>query len=238
MVSRLVGAVVWAVVAAAAAYWGLKLFPRGPQVPAHAVAAPAAMPAAADWTRLFGVEAAPVVVEVAAPPPDARFQLLGVVAPKGGAAGGVALIAIDGKPPRAFRVGAAVEGDNVLQAVQPRAANLGPRGGPVRVALQLPAAPIPSGGGASNSAVPMAPPTLPPPGAAPAAPVMVPPPAAVPADGSRLPRALRNFPPVGAPTQMSSQEGTSGAVPPEATQPPTPVDRQTHNARRSGAELR
>lgn len=144
MWARLTSAVVWAVVAAAAAYWGLQLFARGPAAPAHAVAAPAPQPPAADWRRLFGVDVVPVLAaaEPAAPPPDARFQLIGVVAPRVGAvAPGVALIAVDGKPARAFRVGAAVDGETVLQAVQSRGASLGPRGGPVRVALQLPAAP-------------------------------------------------------------------------------------------------
>jgi general secretion pathway protein C len=170
MAARLMTAVVWAVVAAAAAYWGLQLFIRGPAAPAHALAAPQAVPAAADWSRIFGIEVQPVVAaEPPPPPPDTRFQLLGVVAPRQAAGGlGVALIAVDGKPPKAYRVGSAVDGDTVLQSVQTRGANLGPRGGPARAILQLPpvsavgaaAAPGPDG----NAAPMSPPPDMPPPG--------------------------------------------------------------------------
>ena len=87
-----------------------------------------------DLTRLLGVDPAPVVA-AAAPEPaaDARFKLVGVVSPRSPQAAreGLALIAVDGKPPRAYRVGAVVDGPNVLQAVNARGATLGParRGG-------------------------------------------------------------------------------------------------------------
>jgi general secretion pathway protein C len=71
------------------------------------------------------------------PPPDARFQLLGLFAAQPGRSG-VALIAVDGKPPRAFRVGAIVDGGHVLQAVDKRSAMLGPRGGATAMTLRLP----------------------------------------------------------------------------------------------------
>ena len=138
--------VVWALAAAAAVAWGLKLFVSPTPVPAGAPVADTTPVLQADLTRLLGAGPSPPVAaaEAAAPPPDARFTLLGVVAPRHGGATrtgpreGVALIAIDGQAPRAYRVGARIDGDTVLQSVHARGAELGPRGGPARVALELP----------------------------------------------------------------------------------------------------
>jgi general secretion pathway protein C len=146
MSARLMTLVVWALAAAAAVAWGLKLFVNPTPVPAGAQVADTTPVLQADLTRLLGADPAPpaAAAEEAAPPPDARFTLLGVVAPRQGAATrtgpreGVALIAIDGQTPRAYRVGARIEGDTVLQSVHARGAELGPRGGPARVALELP----------------------------------------------------------------------------------------------------
>jgi general secretion pathway protein C len=49
-----------------------------------------------------------------------------------------ALISVDGKPAKAFRIGALVDGQNVLQSVHARGASLGPRGGPTAIALNIP----------------------------------------------------------------------------------------------------
>jgi general secretion pathway protein C len=68
--------------------------------------------------------------------------LLGVVAPRsaGGHQGrqGLALIAVDGQPPKAWRVGAAVDERWTLLAVRHRQADLGPAGGAVALTLELP----------------------------------------------------------------------------------------------------
>lgn len=140
MVTRWVAFGVWAATAASAVLWGLRLFVPSVPVPAHAsVAQPSA--AVGDLTRLFGAEpVAAVEEEDPEPVADARFQLIGVVTPRpaGAADEGLALISVDGRPPRAFRVGATVDGEQVLQAVQPRGATLGPRGGAALVALSIP----------------------------------------------------------------------------------------------------
>jgi general secretion pathway protein C len=52
-----------------------------------------------------------------------RFQLLGVLA--GGPNAGAALIAVDGKPAKPFRVGAVVSDGLVLQSAQGRRVSLG-----------------------------------------------------------------------------------------------------------------
>jgi general secretion pathway protein C len=67
---------------------------------------------------------------------SSRFQLLGVVAEGDG--GGAALIAVDGKPAKPYRVGAPVDENLVLQSVAPRRAVIGAGKGPPAVTLELP----------------------------------------------------------------------------------------------------
>lgn len=142
---------VWAAVAGSAVFWGTRLLASPTAVPAHAsIAVPSAL-AGADLSRLLGAEPAPPPIAPAAAPvapaEAARFQLLGVVAARQAERSqGVALIAVDGKMPRAYRVGSVVDGAWVLQAVQSRAVQLGPRGGAAAVSLELPALPPPSTG--------------------------------------------------------------------------------------------
>jgi general secretion pathway protein C len=108
-------------------------------------------PAAArgDLTRLLGAELAPAATPQAPEPAaDARFSLVGVVSPRSPQAAreGVALIAVDGNAPKAFRVGAVVDGTHVLQAVNARGASLGPAGGAPAITLNtVPPAPAATG---------------------------------------------------------------------------------------------
>jgi general secretion pathway protein C len=171
MSARLAAFVTWALVAASAVYWALKLFVTPPAAPGHA-ATVAAAPLRGDLSRIFGTPP-PDEAPAAAPAPAvaSRFQLIGVAAPRAGAAGpGVALIAIDGKPARPYRVGALVDGDWHLQAISARGVRLGPAGGEPALSLELPPLPPPATG------------TLPAPGAlAPGAPSITPgPPSVVP----------------------------------------------------------
>ena len=70
--------------------------------------------------RAWGVQAALPEVSIAQ---SSRFELWGVVA---GASGqGSALIAVDGQPPRPFRVGQTVTDGVVLQSLGPKQAQLG-----------------------------------------------------------------------------------------------------------------
>ena len=169
MLARGLSFLVWAAVAASALYWGLQLFVTPQAAPAHTQSAVSAPLANADMSKLFGIEIVPLVAAPTAPTVDARFQLVGVVAPRSSAAGsqGVALIAIDGKPARAYRVGAVIDGATVLQAVQSRGAVLGPRGGAPLATLRLPPLPVAatgslpgavSGGTAAPPGLPQAPP--------------------------------------------------------------------------------
>lgn len=153
MTARLSAFFVWAALAASAVFWGLRLAGASPVAPAHTVPVGDVAVPNADLTRLFGAEPAPVATEAAPAPESSRFQLIGVVAPKVAGAPGLALIAVDGKPPRPFKMGAVIDGDLVLQAVQARGVEIGPRGATATVRLELPPLPAAATG------------TLPPPGA-------------------------------------------------------------------------
>jgi general secretion pathway protein C len=130
--------VLWGLVAASAAYWAMKLSTGGTAVPAAvAVRTPApADPAAV--ARLLGATARPAE---AAPVASlaSRFVLLGVVGSRGQQ--GAALIAVDGRPAKPFRIGASVDEGLVLQSVEGRRAVLAPdmQAAPSLV-LELPAA--------------------------------------------------------------------------------------------------
>lgn len=66
-----------------------------------------------------------------------RFKLTGVVADR--AKGGYALISVDGKPARPYRVGTLVDNALVLQSVAPRSAALAASAdAPVSIILDLP----------------------------------------------------------------------------------------------------
>ena len=154
MLARLCAFVLWALVAATAVFWGLRLLVRAPAAPPAAVVAGDAASPRVDLTRLLGAVPVALAVPVAQVDANARFRLLGIMAPKPSATGpahGVALIAVDGKLPKAFRVGATVDGDMLLQSVSLRSAALGrARGGP-GFTLELP--PLP---GAATGTLPAA----------------------------------------------------------------------------------
>jgi general secretion pathway protein C len=136
----------WALAAGSAVFWALKLGGPGKQVqaplpPARSVAA--ADPAAI--ARLLGsTPAAAVATPLAAAPSLAsRFKLLGVAA-RAYSGAGAAVISVDGKPARPFRVGSPVDEGIVLQSVHGRTATLGAdRQGPPLLTLELPPPPHP-----------------------------------------------------------------------------------------------
>ncbi|MEI8170521.1 MAG: type II secretion system protein N [Rhodoferax sp.] len=132
---RAVTFVLAALAAASATFWGLKWNATAPAQPSAALAfaeAPQADPQVV--ARLLGggrTAAAPV--EAAAN----RFKLIGVVADL--AKGGYALIAIDGKPAKPYRVGAQLDDALVLQSVSARSAALATSvDAPASVLLELP----------------------------------------------------------------------------------------------------
>jgi len=192
--------VIWAVVALSATFWAMRLLVRSPTTPPHAAPAGQTMAARGDVSRLFGTTTT-ASTPAAAPAVSSRFRLVGVAAPKPGSAasGGVALIAIDGKPPRPYRVGSAVEGDLTLRAVDMRTASLGPRHGADTVILEIAPRPV-----AATGTLPPAPPF----GAA------APPSTIAPATGAAaLPQGMPQ--PGGAPARLRPTvvPGTQGLAP-------------------------
>jgi general secretion pathway protein C len=175
---RLFAFVIWAAVAASAVFWLMRLSATSPVAPAHTVAVALSTVPSGDLTRVLGAPPAASGPSMQAPQPAlaSRFKLLGVAAPRqGGDRTGVALIAVDGKPARGFKVGASIDGDIVLQSVHPRGAALGARGEAAQVSLELPALPPAATStrppGAMALPVPVPPPTntVPPPNGGPVA---------------------------------------------------------------------
>ena len=198
MLARLSAFVIWSLVGATAVFWALRLAASPPQVPPYAVAVGNSVTVRGDLGRLFGAPSRPSATAQAAPEAPSRFRLVGVMAPRDRAAQteagqGVALIAVDGKPPKPFTVGARLDSELVLQSVGLRTASLGPAQGARKLLLELPVLPPPNsgvlpplgaGGPVPSTAplralpvpVPGAAPTI---GAAPPAPLALPSPPAV-----------------------------------------------------------
>jgi general secretion pathway protein C len=130
----------WALAGASAVAWGLKLSGNSHAVtvpPPPARQAPPVDPVA--LARLLGGTPAAAGAPMTAPSLASRFHLLGVAA--GAHSGqGAAVISIDGKPARSYRVGSTLEEGIVLQAVHGREAELGAPGrNEPMVVLQVPA---------------------------------------------------------------------------------------------------
>jgi general secretion pathway protein C len=124
--------------AATVVYWGLKLAGSsgaGGPMPAQAALPGPLVDSGAVARILGGGQQAVVATPVASA--SSRFALSGLIA-DGQHLGG-ALIAVDGKPPKPYRVGAKVDGSLVLQSVTPRTATLAPDvDAPATLTLELP----------------------------------------------------------------------------------------------------
>lgn len=118
--SRLLTFSLAALVAASAVYWVLR-WPQPVMAPPVAAAAPQdAAPDAQVLARLLGQAAVATTATVVSP--GGRYALTGVLAGPGPR--GAALISIDGKPAKPFRVGALVADNLYLQSVLGRRAVL------------------------------------------------------------------------------------------------------------------
>ena len=142
---------IWAAVAASAVAWGARWLRATDPLPAHTqVATDRALPRG-DWTRPLGSGAAamagaPGAQAGATAGAERRLSLVGVIAsPREG----VALIAVDGLPARAYRMGAVVDGQWTVRRIDQRGVTLAAadaathaREGPALTRLELP--PLPS----------------------------------------------------------------------------------------------
>ncbi|WP_396429839.1 type II secretion system protein N [Limnohabitans sp.] len=124
----------WALAAASAVYWGLQwATPQTAQSATNLSTAPESRPGAAPaMARALGQIAAQ---EGPKAQTNSQFKLLGVIASSSGQ--GSALIATDdGQPPKAYRVGQAVQDGLTLVSLTPRQARL--QSSSAEVLLELP----------------------------------------------------------------------------------------------------
>ena len=123
-VLRWVTAMVWALAAGSVVFWGLRMGDGRSTQPlslrASADAGADASNRQASLARFLG--ATNSVAENQAPTPAvSRFSLVGVVAE---GQNGVALLVVDGKPAKPYRVGSRIDDSTVLRAVGSRHAEL------------------------------------------------------------------------------------------------------------------
>ncbi|MDO8279907.1 MAG: type II secretion system protein N [Burkholderiaceae bacterium] len=123
----------WAFAVGSATYWLMGLTTPAAPPPAAPPAYQAAPVDALALARLLGAGAAPAA---SAQPAASRFALLGVIASR--SRRGAALIAIDGKPARPYRVGSRLEEGLILKSVGPRRAVLAGVDGEPSITLDMP----------------------------------------------------------------------------------------------------
>jgi general secretion pathway protein C len=128
----------WMLAAGSCVYWGLRLAPRAAPAPVAPPARQAFVADPAAIARLLGAN--PVTASAPTQPAASlasRFNLLGVVASRSHT--GAALIAVDDKPARPYRVGSPIDEGLVLQSVQGRKAVIAASAsGPAVLTLELP----------------------------------------------------------------------------------------------------
>ena len=138
---RLATLVLWLLAGGSVVYWGLRLSAPAQGVPLAAVAPALPAPDAQALARLLGAVDAQAPLAAPAASVASRFALVGVLAGRSSGAG-AALIAVDSRPAKPYRVGAQVDAGLVLQSVGPRQARLGAAlRGPTLVTLEVPTRP-------------------------------------------------------------------------------------------------
>ncbi len=205
MSRRLSVLLIWSCVAASAVFWSFRLLAQPSPVPQSARLASTEPVQNADWSRLLGAAARPEVAAVAVTAAASRFRLVGVAATGLGLGLGpaieVALIAVDGMPPRAFRIGQRVVDSFLLSDVSRHGATLAAgTAAAEKVVLEMPLPTAAATGSLGQPQPQPQPPAMPVVGssvsAAPAAPPVAPAVVATPGEGSAPPQApeLRNSP--------------------------------------------
>jgi general secretion pathway protein C len=139
MLARLITVLVATLLAASVTFWGLKLVTNTPGAPAGTPpdgGGESGPPKGADLARLLGAASAnaPDVPSAI----SSRFRLEAVIASAAADGFGVALISVDGKASRVFKVGSVIDRDLVLQSVGVRSASIGPMQGAPLLVLDLP----------------------------------------------------------------------------------------------------
>lgn len=129
----------WLCVGLSLAHWGWRWWGQTPPEPVPLVVAQRLEVEVGAVARGLGGSASANVVAASAPPASSHV-LLGVVRDRNG--DGLALIATDGQPAKAYRVGASLPSGLWLNTLQAREATLTAQpGGPVVTRLTLPQPP-------------------------------------------------------------------------------------------------
>ncbi len=138
-VSRVLTSCVWAAVGLCAAVWVLQWLNQGVRTGGSASVAQVSFvaPDPQSIARWLGAKDAPALNASSVDPSSARFALVGVA--NSSDKQSVAMISVDAKPAKAFRVGALVEGDLRLKSVSTRSVELASGTlGATALTLQLP----------------------------------------------------------------------------------------------------
>jgi len=127
MSSRLAAFVIWALVAGTGVFWGIRFFVHAAPAPMQVATADVGSLTRGDLSRLLGsdpVVQAPVASPGMAQQLGGRLRLTGVAAPRQHGGPGLAVISVDGNPPRVYRVGALIDSNLVLHDVSMRTATV------------------------------------------------------------------------------------------------------------------
>jgi general secretion pathway protein C len=141
--ARLTTFLLWTLVAASAAFWALQQFGSASNVDAEgsgSVSKPLAQPQPTEQVaRALGAKTAAMPTAAGALAANqARFQLLGVLAVGAhNRTSGAALLSVDGKPAKPYRVGAAIEDGLEVMSLAARSVSIGSNG-VVAFTLELP----------------------------------------------------------------------------------------------------
>jgi len=127
MSSRFAAFVIWALVAGTCVFWGIRFFVRAAPAPMQVATADIGSLTRGDLSRLLGSD--PVAQAPVQPPGMAqqlvgRLRLTGVAAPRQQGGPGLAVISVDGNPPRVYRVGALIDSNLMLHGVSMRTATV------------------------------------------------------------------------------------------------------------------
>lgn len=108
-------------------FWGIRFFVHSAPAPMQVATADVATLTRGDLSRLLGsdpVVQAPVQSPGMAQQLVGRLRLTGVAAPRQQGGPGLAVISVDGNPPRVYRVGALIDSNMVLHDVSMRTATV------------------------------------------------------------------------------------------------------------------
>lgn len=150
MVSRIFSFITWALCAMGIAYWGMTWLASPLPVPAHAVLAGLSGMPASDPRRLLSLSEQALAREeptVSQSAISQRVQLIGLMAgtPQHPHAG-IALLTVDGKPAKAYRVGQAIGSEWVVLSIAKQGVSIGMPGDTEGVTLAAQSLPAPNTG--------------------------------------------------------------------------------------------